>query len=316
LLDGAGERPAMIAAMSAHLKWGLIVATMSMVAVGCVKRYSADELGSPGNASNGSSSAATSGAGCSKDADCKGDRVCDEGECVGPGMSLEHVKAAALGSVSIETIDAVLATRKCQPLSGLDPKIEELTTPGEEQAEAVSAFTLQLAAESKQFRGASEAYGAWIMRVRDYKRLCGAKLDKLTVAALTETARATVTEEAVEKAMRSADCSTLTMVDAGNMWPFKQRFSLEVVGRKFTDAEVTRRLWIKMLSSYKKECVKRLSERQKIAVEAQVDKLQRIVGLDDNILVDLRGKLLDARRRSISAMPAPTRASSTRCVSS
>jgi len=268
----------------------LAVATLT----GC-KKHSAAEIQAMDPSQAGAQSADQSaGTACTRDTECKGSRVCEGGSCVNPPLDEAILADLSAGSVSLPVVKAVLASRQCYELPGLAAKMSELSGRGEARDQAVSTFAIELAAGDSRFDDGAAAYGEWLLRVRDHAKLCGRKLENDDIAKLTKGVKARVSEPEVEKAMSTHDCGKLTAVDKGKLWPFKHRFSLEVFQREFGEAEVTRRLWVKMLTQYKTECVKRLSERQKIAVDAQVDKLERIVGLDDNILIGLRNKLLDA----------------------
>lgn len=274
---------------------GLSVAALlaACTAAGCAKHSMADLQAMDAKNQNAAGQPA-GGTACTTDNDCKGDRICEAGACVNPPLDELILVDLSAGSVALPVVEAVLASRQCYELPGLAGKMTELSGRGEERAQAVSTFAVELAAGDSRFDDGAAAYGEWVLRIRDHAELCGRKLDNAEIANITKGIQARVSEAEVEKAMASHDCGKLTAVDAGKLWPFKHRFAQEVYTRQFGEAEVTRRLWIKMLGQYKTECIKRLSERQKIAVDAQVDKLERIVGLDDSMLIDLRNKLLDA----------------------
>jgi hypothetical protein len=89
----------------------------------------------------------------------------------------------------------------------------------------------------------------------------------------------------------------MSIINDAKMWPYEQRFSREIVARRFRDAEVTRRVWSETITTFSTECAKRLNMRDRIAARTQLDNLEHIIGLDDSLLIDLRSRLLMAMEK-------------------
>ncbi len=90
------------------------------------------------------------------------------------------------------------------------------------------------------------------------------------------------------------DCRSLGSVDKLEAWPYKSRFVEEVTSRDFEAAEVTRRVWIDTLEAVEAGCRNGFSRRTAIEFQSRRERLQRIVGLDDPMLIDLRSQMLTA----------------------
>jgi len=228
------------------------------------------------------------GSGCRTDNDCKGARVCKAGACVSSGMSSAILANIDAGDVSVEALRAAVQNQDCHPFSGLEPMLERIADTNER-----SIFMGKLAAHSAARKEPEKAFGEWLLLVNKRAQLCpGISDDQL--AAVSKGANASVSEKVVDEAVRTKDCTTLTTINAIDLWPFEHRFVNEVAKRRFQEAEVTRRLWLETLETFEKECHKGLTRRQSTEVNAAADKLRRIVGLDDDLLIGLRSKLMTA----------------------
>ncbi|MBW2454164.1 MAG: hypothetical protein JRI68_06625 [Deltaproteobacteria bacterium] len=228
-------------------------------------------------------------AGCQSDSGCKGDRVCRAGTCVA-GLSKELQQRIAQGDISTEALTAAAKTKPCTELPGLAPKLDELSAKLDQR----EPFMNELAAAGPAAGDPQVSYGLWLLSLEHYGDTCGGAAASTNLGMLSHGSGAVVSEAMVDEAVRGHDCGQLMTFESIQLWPFKRRFTGEVAGRKFEPAEVTRRLWLDTLKQFKTECVKRLSRRKAVALDARMAKLERIVGLDDPTLIELRTKLLTA----------------------
>lgn len=236
-------------------------------------------------------------AGCTKDEECKGGRICQSGKCV-TSVDEELVANIEEGGVSYDALLALSKAKHCVESEGIDEAMKTLAKePTDDEIESLAERIGVADSDLDQ----SQLFGEWLLAAYNYKKLCKSDLKARRVAKAAESLAAVVTEDTVEKAVEGYDCTTLSLIHRAEMWPFAQRMSEEVVARKFSDAEITRKLWLDTLKTFGKECKKRLNRRQKIAVDSQIDKLNGIIGLDDSLLVDLRTKLLAAMESADAA---------------
>jgi hypothetical protein len=63
---------------------GVLAILLACASTPAMQKQAAPPVPPPPPAATPSEPAAPKGAGCSKDMDCKGDRICDKGECVSP----------------------------------------------------------------------------------------------------------------------------------------------------------------------------------------------------------------------------------------
>jgi hypothetical protein len=156
----------------------------------------------------------------------------------------------------------------------------------------------ELTARMAQPDGAyPELIGDWLLTARKYLHNCGMDERPAAFAKAADTLAAIVSEDRVEDAVRSVDCGGMSIINDARMWPYEQRFSREIVARRFRDAEVTRRVWSETITTFSTECAKRLNMRDRIAARTQLDNLEHIIGLDDSLLIDLRSRLLMAMEK-------------------
>lgn len=236
----------------------------------------------------GMSTPTGTGGGCQTDTECKGGRVCKAGACVSAGMSDSMRARIDAGDLSTEALQAAVQSNDCHPFPGLEPLLQRIADKEER-----GFFMEKLAARSAH-KEPAKAFGQWLLLVDRRSSLCpeGVTRDQLVAAA--DGTDASVTEKEVDEAVRNTDCSTLASINSIDLWPFEQRFVNEVAKRRFQEAEVTRRLWLDTLETFEKECHKRLSRRESTEVNTSADKLRRIVGLDDELLIGLRSQLMTA----------------------
>lgn len=245
--------------------------------------------GAPAPAEPAEKSASTAASGCSTNAECKSGRVCIQGECVAPAdpATMKRVEG---GAADLGSLQSLVKTRTCVAAPGIDEVLTKAATPKVDVAELRS----RMAPADRQH---PELIGDWLLTARRYLRTCGADERAELVAKAADQLAAVVAEKTIDDAVRRVDCSSLSIVHDARMWPYEQRFSSEIVARRFGDAEVTRRVWTESLSTFSRECEKRLNTRQRVAVKTQLDNLDRIIGLDDAMLIDLRTKLLAAMEK-------------------
>ena len=229
------------------------------------------------------------GSGCQTDTECKGDRVCKEGACVPPGVSDALRASIQAGDISTEALSAAVQSKDCLPFSGLEPMLQRIA---DKEERVVFMGKLSVRTSSRQDPG--KAFGSWLLLVDKRSQLCPGGVTREQLSAVADGTDASVTEKDVDEAVRNTDCSTLASINSIDLWPFEQRFVSEVAERRFQEAEVTRRLWLDTLETFEMECHKRLTRRESTEVNASADKLRRIVGLDDDLLIGLRTKLMSA----------------------
>ncbi|HWB77181.1 MAG TPA: hypothetical protein VG755_19580 [Nannocystaceae bacterium] len=108
-------------------------------------------------------------------------------------------------------------------------------------------------------------------------------------------------ETLVDQALDQRRCGLLGAIDEVEMWPYELQFARELQERDFSGAEVTRVLWRDTMSSWLEVCGDGVSRRQRVGAQTRVTKLDRIIGLDDHVLIELRSKMLTALEAGESA---------------
>ncbi len=254
------------------------------------------------------SAEAAPGAGCASDADCKGGRACQAGACV-TRADPATVRAVETGSVATAHLSALSQGRQCVSAPGLAAAVDEAAsfTSGAELETLID----KLGADSTRPPG--ESLGDWLLAVHDYSRTCNVAVNAERLGQSASRLSAAVSEKTVEDAAKRSDCRQLTGINTLGLWPFEQRFSQEVVARKFSDAEITRKVWLETMKTFGDDCQKRLSQREKIGVATVIERLEGVIGLDDTMLIGLRTKLLAAMEKGdASAIAALSQAVSER----
>jgi len=109
-----------------------------------------------------------------------------------------------------------------------------------------------------------------------------------------------IDEETMELAVKRKECGFLKVLAGHDFWPYARTFAGEIETGNFERAEITRVLWIETLEKYEKSCGERLSTRERIAAEAKIRRLHRIIGLDDPTLIEMRLKMVEAIKSGAS----------------
>jgi hypothetical protein len=272
-----------------------VALTLSLIALGACAMPPMPPPAANGAGPNKSGATASPAAatpaetGCASNDQCKGGRLCIQGDCVAP-VDAATTKRVEGGAADLSSLTSLVKTKTCVTAPGVNDLLTKAATPKVDVADLKS----RMAGTNAQY---PELVGDWLLVARRYLRTCGADEQAEVVAKAADQLAAVVAEKTIEDAVRRVDCSSLSIVHDAKLWPYEQRFSKEVVARRFGDAEVTRRVWTESLSTFSKECEKRLNTRQRVAVKAQLDNLDRIIGLDDAMLIDLRTKLLSAMEK-------------------
>lgn len=143
-------------------------------------------------------------------------------------------------------------------------------------------------------RDTNSALTEWLHLASVYQELCNLRGDPKTDAQTYIEDSVPLSEDSIDRALAQRNCRFLTSVHAQASWPYEVRLGTEILARDFKNAEVTRRLWVDVLQSFHMNCGVDLSRRDKIAIDAQLERLGRIVGLDDPTLIELRTNMLAA----------------------
>ncbi len=238
-----------------------------------------------------SPAAAASDEGCKDDKDCKGGRVCEKGACVSPsGMTADVKGRIDDGEVTLDLLRAAVDAEDCYEFRGLEHALKQLS----DSAGYRTKLMAHLVDSDEKAKEPVSAFGEWLLLVERRSQICKSGAAREQLLAVSSDTGAFVDERIVDKAVKETDCAVLSSINGLGLWPFESQFVGEVANRDFTKAEVTRRLWLDTIETFTKECGKRLSRREVIEVDAVSDKLRRIVGLDDELLIGLRSKLMAA----------------------
>lgn len=231
--------------------------------------------------------------GCVSHAECKSGRVCQEGKCVTPSAITPEIQARINeGDVALDVLRAVVKSKECPPLPGLTFALDELEKGAGYRAKLFS----HLLEKDPSYKEGETAYGEWLLLVDRHGQVCESGTREKLVR-LASDAGARVREDLVQSAVKEADCETLSSINLVALWPFESRFVGEVANREFEKAEATRRLWLDTLESFRKQCSKNVSRPEEIELEATSAKLSEIVGLEDERLIELRGRVMSAMER-------------------
>ena len=229
--------------------------------------------------------------GCKDDKDCKAGRVCEKGACVSPsGMTADVKGRIDDGEVTLDLLRAAVDAKDCYEFRGLENALKQLS----DSAGYRTKLMAHLVDSDEKATEPVSALGEWLLLVERRSQICKSGASREQLLAVSSDTGAFVDEKIVDKAVKETDCAVLSSVNGLGLWPFESQFVGEVANRDFAKAEVTRRLWLDTIETFTKECGKRLSRREVIEVDAVSDKLRRIVGLDDELLIGLRSKLMAA----------------------
>jgi hypothetical protein len=187
---------------------------------------------------------------------------------------------------SIPILDLVVTQGRCVRLEKMPVTLARLPD---------ADFRLELGRKvSDERRSAGAALTEWLLLAAQYQELCnlyGAD-DHNAIKYVDD--GLPLEEAVVERAVARGRCGFLSKVDETQTWPYEVHFGEEILRRDFNEAEITRQLWRSTLEDYLKTCGEALPRRAKIRAETQIRRLDRIIGLDDPTLIDLRSKMLDA----------------------
>ncbi len=208
-----------------------------------------------------------------------------DGSSAGGGVEAPQ----AVGPTSEPTIanlEAIVASGRCVQLDRMP-----LVLAGLDDAD----FRLQLGTvASEGNRSPAEALTEWLVLAHQYQEICDLHGDETSDARSYVTESVPLAEKTVDGALSQGRCGFLMSVDQLQVWPYEVRMGREVLGRQFEDAEITRRLWLDVLGEFGQKCGETLDRRGRVRLDAQKERLGRIVGLDDPNLIDLRSKMLEA----------------------
>jgi hypothetical protein len=194
--------------------------------------------------------------------------------------------AAAGQDPTIEVLASVVSSGRCVKIERMPGILARLSEP---------EFRLKLGSiVAGGNRDPNQALTEWLHHADAYQELCDLHGSEETEARTYVKDSVPLSEEAIDRAIAAGHCGFLVSVHEAEAWPYEVRMGREVLSREFEDAEVTRRLWISVLEDFEKGCGAQLSRRGKIKIAAQRERLDRIVGLDDPTLIDLRSNMLSA----------------------
>ena len=229
------------------------------------------------------------GLGCQSDNECEDSHYCNSGACLSRKLTDEMLAKIEAGDVSLQTLEALDRDPNCHPLPGLQPTLKRI-----EDTEERNAFVSELAGNSSSVADRSDAFVQWLQLADNHVTKCPGDVNREHLIVTAQDSNVSVTEAFVDTALQQPDCAALTSVNRLRLWPFERRLVHEVSERKFQQAEVTRRLWLDTLKTFSSVCKEQLSRREATTVTTSIDKLDRIVGLDDDVLIGLRDKLMTA----------------------
>lgn len=187
------------------------------------------------------------------------------------------------GTYTIANLERVLALGSCEKVGDLNGALSKAR---DWDADTVASQV----ADGDTVR--ESALTEWLVLASRYQTNCnhrgpdGQNARDLLVGAPV------MSETTVERALKGQRCTFLGAMDSSEAWPFPRRFADEVAGSDFQAAEITRVLWLQSLEGYLQTCGQGLSARERVTAETRVKKLDRIIGLDDEILIDLRSKMV------------------------
>jgi hypothetical protein len=205
---------------------------------------------------------------------------------VAPETGLAPAALDGTSEPTVANLHAIVASGACTKLERMPLVLAQLHDP---------EFRLQLGdVASEGTSSPAEALTQWLVLAHQYQQICDLHGDETTEARSYVTESVPLKEATVDAALAARRCAFLLSVDDLKVWPYEVRMGREILGRQFEDAEITRRLWIDVLDELGTSCGADLDRRGRIRLEAQRERLDRIVGLDDPTLIDLRTKMLEA----------------------
>lgn len=190
------------------------------------------------------------------------------------------------GTPTIANLERVVEAKECEKIDEVPRFLKSMGDPDE--WESVSN------AVKLPGQRSDHAITEWLALAHEYQQLCGVDVGEGLDADDHVHTAPPIQEAQVETWVKKGRCGVMMGVESLQLWPFGERFAREVKNGDFSSAEVTRALWRETLADYKARCGEKLSRRQEITVDTRITKLDRIIGLDDSILIDLRSKMLAA----------------------
>jgi hypothetical protein len=197
-------------------------------------------------------------------------------------VASQPTSTSGSNKANIAGLEAVAASGKCKAYSDFDDKLD--------MARAFEHDKLEAAV--KPGGVSHNPLAEWTLLANYYVDLCPGEADSTEVGDLMMSTE--VDERMVDAAVKEKRCGLLTSIDAADRWPYEVTFAEQLQGRNFGDAEVTRVLWRDTLQEFVDGCGDAISRRKRIAATTRIAKLDRIIGLDDEVLIDLRSKVLTA----------------------
>jgi hypothetical protein len=132
-------------------------------------------------------------------------------------------------------------------------------------------------------------WGRWAVELHVFKQRCRSGLDEAALHNLAATKLAYLEEGLIADA--GQDCSMLLALVRTETWPFPYLIIDDLLANKLHDAEVSRQMWIQALGKTSSGCAERLTDRDKTSIRVHAEKLERMVTLADDMLIDLRKRL-------------------------
>ncbi|MBN2717286.1 MAG: hypothetical protein JXX14_15640 [Deltaproteobacteria bacterium] len=220
---------------------------------------------------------------CIRDDDCGQDMYCENQICTeGPIL-----KSIEQGNVSISAVRVALRhLPTCIELPGLNRTLVVLKeNPAAKEKWMEQLFRIEPASGS-----GANAYSVWLQLIDRYQEKCGGahELSQISSGASIES------EHSIDDYLKSGNCEKLQTTNRLRLWPYESRFASEALRRDFSAAEVTRRVWLDTLKTFERNCGTNFSRRDLMQIQMQEEKLMQIIGLNDNVLIDLRDKMLSA----------------------
>lgn len=190
------------------------------------------------------------------------------------------------GTHTIGNLERVLSLGTCEGVGKLDETLAQMGDGDHRDA------TREAVSERDTVR--ESALTEWLVLAHRYQTTCDARGPDGRNAADWLPESPPMSETTIELALKHERCAFLSAVDGADAWPFPTRFAAEVQSSDYQGAEVTRVLWLESLRGYLTTCNGKMSARERVTAETRVRKLDRIIGLDDEVLIDLRSKMVAA----------------------
>jgi hypothetical protein len=203
-----------------------------------------------------------------------------------PSLAPDDLRIDSDADPSIAILDLVVSSGTCTRLDRL---------PGVLLGLPDSGYRMRLGAVAAEgHRHPGPALTEWLVLAARYQALCGLSLEPTAEPAQYIGASTPIESTVIERAIAETRCAFLAEADAQQAWPYEARIGEEVLLREFNEAEVTRRQWKAAVQEYLRSCEGRLGSRERVRAEATIERLDRMIGLDDPMLMELRSNLMDA----------------------